>query len=180
MENLRKTNLHSLEKKIDLINRYESGENLRVLALEHRISLTLLKYWVVQFKTNGPSGLVLKNSGYSPEFKREIVLKMLNGKVSSYRGSIDYRITKSLLEKWVNKARLFGLDSFLIDGQDRPIKKNMYQSKKKSTKPLTREEELLNENELLRTENAFLKKLRALVEERDARENGSTRKSSNN
>src|SRR5659263_10751 len=94
--------------------------------------------------------------------------------------SIDYRITKSVLEKWVKKAREFGMDALAIDGRGRTRKNPMYQSKKKSSKPLTREEELLQENEFLRAENAFLKKLKALVEERVARENGSTRKSSNN
>lgn len=172
--------LHSLEKKIDLVNRYESGESLKLLAVEQNLNLNLLKYWVQQYKQNGIDGLMLSNRGCSLELKWEIVLKILNGNLSSYRASIDYRITKSVVEKWVKKARELGMDALAIDGRGRPRKNPMYQSKKKSSKPLTREEELLQENEFLRAENAFLKKLKALVEERVARENGSTRKSSNN
>jgi transposase len=41
-----------------------------------------------------------------------------------------------------------------------PIKRKA----RKSSKPLTREEELLKENEYLRAENALLKKLQALVQ----------------
>ena len=40
--------------------------------------------------------------------------------------------------------------------------------KRKSDKPLTREEELLLENEKLRCENALLKKLQALIQAEEA------------
>lgn len=166
--------------KIDLINRYESGQSLKKLATDHQISLNSLKYWVQQFRINGQNGLQLKNSGYSPKLKRAIVLKIMDDSLSSYRASIKYCITMSVIEKWVNKARKFGLDSLSFDGRGKSRTVSMYQSKKKPSKPLTREEELLQENELLRAENAFLKKLKVLVEERVAKEKGSMRKSSNN
>jgi transposase-like protein len=102
MEKSIKITLHSLEKKIDLINRYESGESLKLLAVEQGLHLSQLAYWVQQFKKNGIDGLMLSHSGYSLELKRKIVLKILNGSLSSYRASIDYRITKSTLERWVN------------------------------------------------------------------------------
>lgn len=40
---------------------------------------------------------------------------------------------------------------------------------RKSNKPLSREEELLQENEYLRAENALLKKLQALAQEENKR-----------
>jgi len=43
----------------------------------------------------------------------------------------------------------------------------MKKKKTKPTKPLSREEELEAENAQLRMENAYLKKLKALVEERE-------------
>jgi transposase len=122
----------------------------------------------------------LRNNNYSPEFKREIILKVLNGDISSYRASIEYCISKGTLEKWVKKAREYGLNAHTINGQSNSISQSMYQSKKNSSRLLTREEELLQENEYLRAENAFLKKLKALVDERVAREKRSTRRSSKN
>ena len=43
---------------------------------------------------------------------------------------------------------------------------NFKRKKSKSDKPLTREEELLKENERLRCENELLKKLQALIQAR--------------
>lgn len=54
----------------------------------------------------------------------------------------------------------------------------MRPKKKQPPRALSREEELEQELAYLRAENAFLKKLRALVEERVARESGSTPKPS--
>lgn len=44
------------------------------------------------------------------------------------------------------------------------MKQPIKRKPRKSTKPLTREEELLKENEYLRAENELLKKLQALVQ----------------
>jgi transposase len=51
---------------------------------------------------------------------------------------------------------------------------NIRRKKRKSDKPLTREEELLLENEALRCENDLLKKLQALIQ---AEEKAKKRKS---
>jgi len=44
------------------------------------------------------------------------------------------------------------------------MKQPIKRKQRKSTRPLTREEELLSENEYLRAENELLKKLQALVQ----------------
>lgn len=180
MERSRKNQHHSLEKKIELVNRFLSGESVKNLSVEQNISKSVISYWVDQFKKNGLDGLLMRNNNYSPKFKKEIILKVLNGDLSSYRASIEYCISKGAMEKWVKKAREYGLNALTINGQSNSISQSMYQSKKNSSRLLTREEELLQENEYLRAENAFLKKLKALVDERVAREKKSTRKSSNN
>jgi transposase len=59
------------------------------------------------------------------------------------------------------------------------MKKSKKAKKSLSSSPVkTQEEELQAELEYLRTENAYLKKLRAFVEERIARESGKKQKPS--
>jgi len=86
MERFRKNQHHSLEKKVELVSRFMLGESVKNLSVEQNISEPVIRYWVDQFKKNGVEGLLLRNNNYSPEFKREIILKVLNGDISSYRG----------------------------------------------------------------------------------------------
>jgi transposase len=75
--------------------------------------------------------------------------------------------TISIIIKWKKDFANFGLEGLKPKQRGRPISMSDYKRKKrKSDKPLTREEELLKENERLRCENALLKKLDALIQAR--------------
>jgi transposase len=167
---------HSLEKKLSLIKKYESGIRLKRLADEYDVYPSLLKLWVRQYRTNGDSGLIMKNPSYTPDLKKKIVLEIIKDNLSLHQASINYCISRSVIDKWVNKARTLGLESLVEDGRGKSRKEVM--GKSKSPKPLSREEELELVIERLRAENAYLKKLRALVEKRVDRENGNAPKSS--
>jgi transposase len=67
---------------------------------------------------------------------------------------------------WVSKYDTFGASVLYKQTLGRPMNKDFKRAKKKSDKPLTREEELLKENEALRCENALLKKFNALIQEK--------------
>ena len=63
----------------------------------------------------------------------------------------------------------FGIAGLQPKPKGRPKSMSDYKRKKRKTdKPLTREEELLLENERLRCENALLKKLQALIQAEEA------------
>jgi len=177
----RKKNIrHSLEKKLNLITRYESGESIKLLTKEYQVYPTLLKEWLRQYRARGVAGLCMKNSRYSIEFKQKVVTILLEEKLSLHQASTDYLVTRSVLQKWVKKAKTLGMDSLAVDGRGKLSKEHMGTSKKNKTKPISTEEELLHENEYLKAENEYLKKLKALVEERIAREKGNAPKSSSN
>ena len=74
---------------------------------------------------------------------------------------------KAIIVKWKKDFANFGLEGLKPKQRGRPISMSDFKRKKrKSDKPLTREEELLKENERLRCENELLKKLQALVQAR--------------
>ncbi len=169
---------HTKEKKLDLIRMYESGARLKQLSIQGNVHPSLLKLWIQQYRELGESGLSMRNASYTAELKVKVVLDVLNNHLSLHQASIRYRITRSVVEKWVRKAQLLGLPSLSTDGRKKPPQKPMRTKKKQPPRALSREEELEQELAYLRAENAFLKKLRALVEERVARESGSTPKPS--
>lgn len=71
----------------------------------------------------------------------------------------------AIILKWKRDFTNFGVQSLEPKPKGRPKSMSDFKRKKrKSDKPLTREEELLLENERLRCENALLKKLQALIQ----------------
>lgn len=71
----------------------------------------------------------------------------------------------AIIVKWKRDFAKFGLDSLQSKPKGRPKSmSNFKRKKRKSDKPLTREEELLLENEALRCELDVLKKLQALIQ----------------
>ena len=109
--------------------------------------------WVKFYKQYGRTGLLpKKNQNYSPDFKLKACLK--------------FNITsESVIIKWQKDFTTFGIAGLQSKPKGRPKSMSDYKRKKRKTdKPLTREEELLLENESLRCELEYLKKLQALIQ----------------
>ena len=71
----------------------------------------------------------------------------------------------AIIVKWKRDFANFGLDGLQSKPKGRPKSmSNFKRKKRKSDQPLTREEELLLENEALRCELDVLKKLQALIQ----------------
>jgi transposase len=128
-----------------------------------------IRKWVSFYKTYGEIGLLPRiNQSYSVEFKLK-VLKIIEKESLSLRAtSLRFNIPDvAIIVKWKKDFANFGVQGLQPKKRGRPISMSDYKRKKrKSDKPLTREEELLKENERLRCENALLKKLDALIQAR--------------
>ena len=72
---------------------------------------------------------------------------------------------------WQRKYAKEGLAGLKPKPKGRPRSMNFKRKQRKTDKPLTREEELLLENESLRAENELLKKLQALIQAEEAEQN---------
>ena len=126
-----------------------------------------IRKWVGFYRQYGAIGLLpRKNQSYSVNFKLK-VLKAIDKELFSLREtSIKFNIPDtSIIVKWKKDFANFGLVGLQPKTRGRPTSMNDNKRKKrKSDKPLTREEELLLENEALRCENELLKKLQALIQ----------------
>jgi transposase len=128
-----------------------------------------IRKWVNFYKTYGKVGLLSrKNQSYSVDFKLKVIQTLQNELLTLSETSLKFNIPDAaIILKWKRDFANFGIEGLQPKQRGRPISMGDFKGKKRKTdKPLTREEELLKENERLRCENELLKKLQALIQAR--------------
>ena len=113
---------------------------------------------------------------YSPEFKLSVILDMRNNHLGYNETMRKYRINAHMaIQNWERKYLEEGYEGLMKDNRGRPS----LNGKKRGRPPKLDkkvEEDLIAENQRLRMEIEYLKKLNALVQERIERENGKKQK----
>ena len=95
--------------------------------------------------------------------------------------SLKYNVSVAQIYAWRKIVRTKDYKALAeIKPRGRPPKNDMGRPRKKKPEEMTELELLRYENECLKAENALQKKVKALVEERDARLRGTGRKPSKN
>jgi len=136
-----------------------------------------IRKWVSYYKTYGESGLISgKNRKYTLDIKLKVLQSIHKDSLSLKEAALRFNISdSSIIIKWQKDFSNFGLKGLYTKTRGRPKSMSNNKPKRhKSDKPLTREEELLLENEALRCELDYLKKLQALIQ---AEEKAKKRKS---
>ncbi|CAN1530831.1 hypothetical protein MCEGE10_01388 [Flavobacteriaceae bacterium] len=136
-------------------------------SIEKGVERSNLRKWIGFYKQYGAIGLLpRKNQSYSLDFKLKVLKAIDNDSLSLRVVSVKFNIPDtSIIVKWKKDFTTFGLVGLQPKTRGRPTFMDTNKRKKrKSDKPLTREEELLLENEALRCENELLKKLQALIQ----------------
>ena len=126
-----------------------------------------IRKWIGFHTEYGEIGLLpRKNQSYSVDFKTR-VLKFIELKKTSLREvSIKFDIPDAaIIIKWQRDFANFGVTGLTSLPRGRPKSMSNFKRTKRTTdKALTREDELLLENERLRCELDLLKKLQALIQ----------------
>ncbi|MEY4963834.1 MAG: hypothetical protein RLZZ323_1153 [Bacteroidota bacterium] len=126
-----------------------------------------IRKWLGFYNKYGTSGLFPRsNQKYSIDFKSRVLKSIDKDYLSLTEACLKFNIpANSIIVKWQKDFANFGLKGL---GAKPKVKSksmsNFKDKKRKSNQPLTREEELLSENEALRCELDFLKKLQALIQ----------------
>ena len=131
-----------------------------------------INVWARTYDQHGLNGLKHKstNKEWSAEDRFELVAKVLGGN-SITSVAIDAGISDGQLYQWVRKCKIYGYDGLQLRKGRKP--KDPIMSKDNKPKELTASEReeltlLRRQNEYLRAENAYLKKLRALIVQKKA------------
>jgi len=126
-----------------------------------------IRKWIGFYEKYGKQGLLpRKNQNYSVDFKLKVLKSIEDDFLSLRESCLTFNIPDAaIIIKWQKDFANFGLEGLKSKPRGRPKNmSNFKRKKRKSDKPLTREEELLLENKALRCENDLLKKLQALIQ----------------
>ena len=115
-----------------------------------------------------------KHGSYSADFKRKVVSDIVRNSLTLQEAALKYGLPcASAVRSWKERYRMYG-DAAYIDKPPSAQKTRMSENKKgrNKTGKTAELDSLRKEVEYLRAENAYLKKLQALVRERNARPTG--------
>ncbi len=133
------------------------------------INRTDLRKWISYYKLYGISGLEprVKNTIYSNDFKLSVIHSIDEEGLSLREATLRYNVpSTATVTNWYRIYQQKGAMELFTESRGRPKTMKKQTQRKYNKKPLTREEELLLENESLRAELALLKKLHALAQAR--------------
>lgn len=120
--------------------------------------------WEKMYNLYGEAGLTGKyqRATYSGTFKQKVVEDMRNNHLSQHEVSLKYHVGRTQIQNWERIYLQEGPEGLYIERRGR-------NSTGKPPKALNKkvEEDLIAENQRLRMEVAYLKKLNALVREKE-------------
>ncbi|EOO57687.1 hypothetical protein IKE_06312 [Bacillus cereus VD196] len=152
------------EEKMTAVQSYLEGvEGYDAISASIGASVSTIRTWVIQYKHNGVEAFIKSYASYSAQFKLDVLNYMNDQGTSSDEAAAIFNIPSSgLIRKWRRQFASQGTDALISKKEGRL---NMMKKTKKSTTPIKGSiEELQVEVERLRMENAYLKKLNALVQ----------------
>ena len=157
---------YSVELKLEIIKKYQSGKYSSYdLEREYNISNRRILEWIHKYELHGTKGLIKnQKSSYSGDFKKYVVEYMHANHLSGIETAEYFNLGNTVLYQWERIYYEEGPDALYEERRGRK-KKMSSKPKKKEMKEETKED-LIAEVQRLRAENAYLKKLRALVQER--------------
>ena len=160
---------HDYEALLKYMRMLEEGYSINYICKMFGIGKGRLKSLWLLYQQHGTS--VLRRKPYTQpigEIKQQIVLDVEKNHLTLVQASLKYGVSATRLSVWLKMFREHGVDALLIT-KKRGRPPGMGRPRKKTFEEMTELERLREEVEYLRTENALLKKVKALVEEREAR-----------
>lgn len=138
----------------------EKGNSKLSVASEYSIDPKDLRCWVAMYEKYGSSGLVAEKRKYSSQEKFDVLKTMFTHNLSVIETAVHFKIPLGSIKSWKKRYKTYGIAGF-------ENSKFMKKNKQLDVDPTSISSEelktLLRENQRLRAENAYLKKLEALV-----------------
>lgn len=165
--------VHDPSFKLKVVQQYLAGpDGIKPVAMAHGVTRAMVQRWVAAYRHHGAAGLAPKRGGYTASFKREVLQRM-------WRDGLSYRQTAALFDvrgeriigAWERQYHAEGVDGLTSRRRGKPAAMTRPKPPKMALKvpdASRSQKALLAELEYLRAENAYLKKLDALIQEKKA------------
>lgn len=164
--------IYSTELKLEIVQKYEKGNiSLHDLSKEYHIDYSQIRRWKDAYLAHGTAGLNTIPRTYTGDFKVSVVEYMHSTGASARQTTAHFNLpSPTQVSIWERIYNEYGKEALYINRRGHP--KEMNDSKNNTSKKnnSTTNEDLLAEVQRLRMENAYLKKLNALIQEREKSE----------
>jgi len=153
----------SVEQKLIAVERYLNGaESQQTIGDSIGVHKAVLQTWIKQYKFHGRTAFEKGYTSYTLQYKLDVLNYMNEQGTSIKETAAVFNIpTHSTLFQWKKAFETEGIDALIPRKKGRP---SMKKDNQKNKPVESSQEALLEEIERLRMENAYLKKLNALVQ----------------
>ena len=153
--------------RLEVVEHYLRGpDGYRATGIHFGLDDKMVKRWVDWYRIHGIDGLKKKFTAYSAQFKLSVLQHIWDNELSySQAGALFNIRSPGTIGVWERAYRDGGIDALKRRPRGRPKKMAVPTTKPEPSGDEKRSrDELLVELQHLRMENAYLKKLRALVQ----------------
>jgi transposase len=156
---------YKVKERLAAAQAVETGEGIASVASRFQMSADVVSQSLKLYKEHGEGGLQSHTYNWTSEEKYQVLEYMHANHLSCKETGIHFGISgSSTIWQWERRYLENGIEGL----EDK--KKGRKPRTPKPKPPKTREEELMNRIQYLEAENEYLKKLNALVAEREKRE----------
>lgn len=160
--------MYSNELKLEIVQRYLKGDiGLKPLAEQYHVNKCDIQKWKASYAEHGVEGLCKTHGTYTGDFKVAVVEYMHITGASMRQTAAHFNIPSfKSVSDWERIYYEEGKEALFEERRGRASKMGT-KHPRKSKNTIQKNEDLLAEVQRLRMENEYLKKLNALVQERE-------------
>ncbi len=166
------------DEKIQIVLRYLNGnESYREMGRSLGISDTIILNWVNQYKQNGVEAFLKRCTNYTQQFKLDVLNFMIENGMSLFETAAIFNIpAPSTISVWKKQLETQGIDALQSKKKGRPSMKKDSNKQLKQALADGSVEALEARIKQLEMENEYLKKLNALVQNKEKSRDKTKRK----
>lgn len=160
---------YSPEFKLEVVKSVlEDGISAREAAKKYHVNKGDVQKWTAAYRVHGVSGIAKQRISYTGEFKQEVIEDMHATGMSFRETAAKYNLgTHMVVSNWERIYLEEGPEGLYEERRGRANSASGIGKGRPPKLDKKVEEDLIAENQRLRMENAYLKKLNALVQERE-------------